>query len=490
MEFLDPEEKRQRSIRLFLGYSLLVSIVVLLTFLLSFVLQGFSLFSTTTEVRNGLLFIDSKPVSADITINGKQEKRTDARFVVPEGTYDVQLSAAGYRNWQKIINVIGGSVTYHIYPRLFPTTITTSLATDLPQTPKLWTQSPDKQWILMTVSGGQPIMRVIDTTKQNESITTITLPNTVLNAQELATAELRVIEWASDNRHFLVQKILPDGTRQYAIVNREKPEESFVLNDRIPLPAQSNVQLRDKKYDQYYVLDTSTKLLRRASVTTGIEPVIVADGVVAYAPYGANLVLYATESGALAGTYAVRILDNTTNYLLQPITVHKDILLDVARYDGDWMYVAGSGAQDETAVYINPLQNSTNIDNAGSLRSQLRLPLRAPRHLSFSDNARFIALQNTDSFTVYDAELQTMYEYKSPVPLPSEGANWMDGYRLQVSADNLVQVFEYDGTNQQSLVSTINSYSAYYNVDYTNIYTIVKQPTGATAIQLGNLTVQ
>ena len=488
MEFLDPEEKRQRSIRLFLGYSLLISIVVFLTFILSFVLQSFSLFTTSTEVRNGLLFIDSKPVSADITINGKQQKRTDARFVVPEGTYDVQLTANGYRDWQKTINVIGGSVTYHIYPRLFPTTIATKTTVPLPQPPKLWTQSPDRQWIIVGPKAALPTMQMIDTTKPNESPVDIQLPETVFNAQDMVNAQLDVIEWSSDNRHFLLQKSFADGSRQYVMINREKPEESYNLTTKLNLSPQGSVKLRDKKFDQYYILDASTKLLRKATLAAGIEPVILADGVIAYTPYGADIVLYATESGALTGTYAVRILDNTTNYLLQPIASTKDVLLDVARYDGDWMFVAGSGSQDETAIYVNPLQSSNNTDSTGALRSQLKLPLRAPRYASFSDNARFIALQNADSFTVYDAELQTIYSYKSPATLPKEGADWMDGFRLQTVSDSSVQVFEYDGSNYQILGNAANGYEPFYNPDYTTMFSVTQQSPPGGGVQVSSLT--
>lgn len=488
MEFLDPEEKRERTIRLFVGYGLVTTIIFFSTFILSFVLQGFSLFERSSEVRNGLLFVDSKPVSANVSLNGNPEKRTDARFVLPEGAYDIRLAEPGYRDWHKKVNVIGGSVAYHIYPRLFPVDIKKQSIAEFPVQPNIWTESPNRRWIIASASVAEPILSIADTSKPKETPVQITIPDTVLSKQDVATATLKVVEWSSDNRHFLLQKTLPDGVVHYVLIDREKPEASVNISTRLALNSTTTVRLRDKKDDQYYLLDASTKLLRRASLSAGIEPIIVADGVVSYTPYESNLIVYATESGAQPGTYAVRILDGATNYLLQPISASPIILLDVAKYEGDWFYVTGSNAQETIQIYVNPLQNSSNLDEFGALRSQLRLNLRAPRYAAFSDNARFIGIQNDTAFSVYDAELQTIYNYESPVALPLEGAAWLDGHRFHVVSEGAERVFEYDGANYQTLVEATDGTRAFYDRDYVRVFTQVKQDSGNTSLQVGNLT--
>ena len=488
MEFLDPEEKRERTIRLFVGYGLVATIIFFSTFILSFVLQGFSLFERSADVRNGLLFIDSKPVSANVSLNGTPEKRTDARFVLPEGPYDIRLIEPGYRDWQKSVDVIGGSVTYHIYPRLFPVDIKKQSIAQYPVQPKIWTESPNRRWIVASANATEPILSIADTSKPKEAPVQITIPEAVLSKQDIATAAFKVIEWSNDNRHFLLQKTSPEGTVQYVLIDREKPEESGNISTQLALSPTTSVRLRDKKDDQYYLLDAATKLLRRASLNGGIEPIIVADGVISYTPYESNLIVYATESGAQPGTFAVRILDGATNYLLQPISASPTILLDVAKYEGDWFFVIGSNAQEITQIYVNPLQNSSNIDTTGALRSQLKLSLRAPRFAAFSDNARFIAVQNDTAFSVYDAELQTIYNFASPVALPAEGATWMDGHRFHVVSDGAERVFEYDGTNYQTLVEATNGSRAFYDRDYVRLFTQVKQLDGTTTLQVGNLT--
>jgi hypothetical protein len=488
MEFLDPEEKRERTLRLFVGYAIVTTLILFGTFIISFILQGFNIFSTTSDVRNGLLFIDSKPLSADIYINDKQDKRTDARFVLPEGPYAVRLSTDGYRDWQKTVNVIGGSVTYHVYPRLFPINIQKQTTATYQQDPKLWTQSPDRKWIVASASATEPIFNLSDTSSPNNAPVAITFPETVLTKTDVESAKFKVVEWSTDNRRFLLQKTAQDGTVQYVILDREKPEESINLTTRLSLAQNVSVKLRDKKYDQYYLLDASTKLLRRATLTTGIEPVIVADGVVSYASYESNILLYATESGAATGTYAIRIVDGATNYLLQSVAASPIVLLDIAKYESDWFYVVGSNAQNSTKIYLNPLQNSSKTDELGAITPQLSLEITSPRLAGFSTNTRFIAVQNETTFSVYDAELKTSYTFTSPVALPKEGAKWMDGHRLHVTSGNTEHVFEYDGNNYQVLVESKNGYQSFYDRDYVRLFTLAPQTSGALNFQVSNLT--
>lgn len=488
MEFLDPEEKRERTLRLFVGYAIVTTLILFGTFIISFILQGFNIFSTTSDVRNGLLFLDSKPISANIYINDKQDKRTDARFVLPEGPYAVTLTADGYRDWKKTVKVVGGNVTYHVYPRLFPVNIQKKTTLTYQQAPKIWTQSPDRKWIVVSASPTEPLFNITDTGAPNDTPKQIVIPQSILSNEEVATSTLKVVEWSTDNRRFLLQKTAQDGTIQYVVIDREKPEESINLTEKLALSQGVSVKLRDKKYDQYYLLDTQTKLLRRATLANGIEPVIVADGVISYTSYGSNIILYATQSGATEGTYAVRILDGATNYLLQPISASPTVLLDIASYEGDWFYVVGSNAQNSTKIYLNPIQNTTSIDESGAKKPQLSLENTSPRFIGFSDNARFIAVQNDTSFSVYDAELKETYTFTSPVALPKEGAKWMDGHRLHVTSGNTEHVFEYDGNNYQVLVESNNGYRSYYDRDYVRLFTLAPQADATLNYQVSNLT--
>lgn len=493
MEFLDPEEKRARTLRLFLAYGLISFVIVAGTFILSFALQGVDLFSRQTEIRNGLLFVDSKPVSAQIDINGDTSKRTGARFVLPEGNYNIKLTENGYRPWQKDVVVQGGKVVYHVYPRLIPVDVTSTPGYVFGSTPQFYTQSPDKRYIVANSSAGPSQFVTIDTETPTVAPLPWTLPSGLWNTQEATTQRLEPVEWSTDNKHILVAKIAPSGTKQYLIVNREKPEESINLTTQLKLNSGDIVSLRDKKYDQFYVLDTATKTLRKATIAEGLDQTIVAQNVISFAPYANDTVLYAVDQGADSNQYSVRLLHGNNTYALQPIARSDTILLDIARFQNDWYVVAGSSLQELTTVYVNPFDNSNQTVSAdGSLpieplKPQLMLPLVGARFISFSENARFIGLQSADAFSVYDAELKQIYNYKSPVLLPESGATWMDGHRYSVVSGGNEVIFEYDGQNMQTLAPAIDNTSAFFDRDFNNLFTLVTGADGKTLQQINSL---
>lgn len=493
MEFLDPEEKRARTFRLFMAYGLIIFVIVVGTFILSFALQGVDLFSRQTEIRNGLLFVESKPVSAQININGDTSKRTGARFVLPEGNYNVKLTESGYRPWQKDVVVQGGKVVYHVYPKLIPTDITSSAGYVFGATPQLYTQSPDKRFIVTNSSDGPSQFITLDTDSPTATPLPWALPTGLWNTQEASTQRLEPVEWSTDNKHLLIAKIAQNGTKQYLMVNREKPEESINLTTQLKLNQSDKVKLRDKKYDQFYVLDTATKTLRKATITEGLDQTVVAQNVIAFSPYANDTVLYATDQGAELNQYAVRLLHGNNTYALQPIVRSDTILLDIARFQNDWYIVAGSTPQELTTVYINPFDGNNQPISADAslpvepIKPQLLIPLAGARFASFSENARFIGLQSAEAFSVYDAELKQVYSYKSPVLLPSTGAIWMDGHRYSVVTGGNEVIFEYDGQNMQTLAPAIDNTVAYFDKDYNNLFTLVSGADDKTFQQINSL---
>lgn len=484
MEFLDPEEKRAKTRRIFSGYALAIVAVVSITTVLSFVLQGADLFSRQIDVKNGLLFVDSKPVSADVYIDGQIKKRTEARFVLPEDKYDLKLSQAGYRDWTKRVDVIGSKVRYHVYPKLIPNDVRTVSKNNYSDLPYIYTQSADRKWLIVSINKTQPVMHKYDLGNQDSVPTTITVPSSVISAEDAKSATFKEIEWASDSKNVLYKKTL--GSKiEYILINIDKPDESVNISAKFKLNSSYELTLLDRKYDKYYVLNTATKTLQRANLKDGIQPQVVADGVVDYKYYGSDIVLYATVNGAEDGYYSVRISKDNSTYNLEPIVKSDDISLDVASYENDWYYAVGSDKQEYVGIYLNPI--ATQSVSNGFLKPQLKLRISAPKMVSFSDNARFIAAQSESDFAVYDAEVKRVYRYKSPIKLPVGGAKWMDGHRLRAAADGKEQIFEYDGNNLQATSAALDGSMTYYDRDYLFSYSFVKDEAGPFKLIQANL---
>jgi hypothetical protein len=156
-------------------------------------------------------------------------------------------------------------------------------------------------------------------------------------------------------------------------------------------------------------------------------------------------------------------------------------MLDIAKFQSHIYYVVGSNTTDRTPIYQDPLNN---IEDPTIARAVPLFALNNPgsTKVGFSANARFVAVQSGQSFATYDFEQKEGYQYKLDQPLAGP-LDWMDGHRLIGAAGTSVFVTDYDGTNQQLLVTTITPTGALFSRNYNQMYTLAPI-SGSNAISL------
>jgi hypothetical protein len=166
----------------------------------------------------------------------------------------------------------------------------------------------------------------------------------------------------------------------------------------------------------------------------------------------------------------VRQGDNT--YTLRQMSESNTYLLRLGHYNNDWYVAAGSQSENKVYVYKNPL------DTLKSQTKQVLVPVQilkvsAPTYVSFSTNARFVMAENADHFAVYDAETKKGYAYQIKTPLDTGQAHavWMDGFRMSVTSGAKLQVFEFDGANEQTLEAANPAFTPFFDRNYGFVYT-------------------
>lgn len=485
MEFPDPESKRARTIKLFTGYGLVAIGIGLATLILVYVAQGYGYNPSNGVTQNGLVFVDAKPVQAAIRIDNEDRGKTESRFVLPEGKHVVTLSRDKYRDWMKSVSLDGGGVQYLLYPRLFPTDIAMSVTQVYAAAPAWTSQSPDRRWIIMQLPGETSTMTLLDTEKKGDEPTVLTLPFAINGA-------LSPVEWSTDNRHLLLRQGFSDGSAQYIVLDRQDTGASVNLTQSMRLSSMIEVSLRDKKPDQFYVFDRAAGTVQVASIGGGLTPAAIATSVVQFKAYAADTLLYVTYQPTDDPSMAsVRLLNGTNVFALQSVkrdTNHR-YLLDVAKFDGDWYVVAASTSSDQVKIFRNPMSRA-KPSNTVPIVPQMSLRLRSPHFVSFSDNARFIAMQSGKNFVVYDGEMNRIYRYTSALEIPETyKATWMDGHRLIVVSGQQAYVFEFDGANQQQIAASLPQTGMYFDRDYETALTFASQADGKISLQRHSLVV-
>lgn len=471
MDFMNPKRRRRHNVMLLCGYVLIGIAVVLLTLVLLFVAYGFG-YKDGRVIQNGLVFLSSTPSPAQVYIDGTRYKNdTNTRAVLDGGTYDVQLRRAGYRTWQRSITVQSGQVVSYTYPFLFPSTLTTTTKQDYAAAPAFMAQSPDQRWLLAARPGSLTSLDMYDLNSPQTAPTVIALPAGLLAAASSQT--LQPLEWSGDGAYLLLRHIY-DGNTEYILLDRAAPQQSLNLTKALDIATSGvEVHLNNKKYDQYLLLDTVSHTLLRATLEAP-QPRVYLDHVLAFAAYGDGMVLYATPDTAASQTKTdIDLYDGSTSYLLRRAKANTTYLLALSEYDGN-LYAALSASSEGTAyIYENPATQATN--SAGDAAPVQVLRLASPEYVSFSAGGQYVVFENGTKFTTYDLENQQGFAYTVTAPLdtPQTHAFWMDGARLDYVSKGQIVVFDYDGQNRQTLVSSDARYQPYFGPSYKLLYTPV-----------------
>ncbi|HET8991697.1 MAG TPA: PEGA domain-containing protein [Candidatus Saccharimonadales bacterium] len=481
MDYLDPKKELKQRVTLLTGYVLVAVAIAFAALVLLYQAYGFTFGKNGTVIQNGLLFFSSQPNPANIYINGKlASSQTNTRLFEPSGIYQVELTRAGYRNWYRRITVDGGSVEHFDYPLLIPNKLITSKVNSYSTAPGFMSQSLNQKYILIETPGSLTSFDLYDlSTPAKPVITNISLPANVLTPSITGTQSLKVIAWADDNQHILLEHLY-DGKTEYILLDTADTTQSVNLTTTFNVTPTS-LSLVDNKYNNYYFYDSSTGSLTTASLSnpTPITPVLT--HALAYESYGSNEVLYATDQGAKPGKVLIKLFTTNQTYTLTDLPASTGTyLLNLTTYNGTLYAAVGSTSGRFEYIYQDPI-GQLQATPGQYLAPSWVLHVTDPNYLSFSKNAQFIMTENDNNYAVYDIQNSLGYLYSDaskPLDPPQLHATWMDGDRLIYISNGKVDIQDYDNNNQQTLVPALANYVPAFSSDYKYMYTLSSSPSG------------
>jgi hypothetical protein len=424
------------------------------------------------------VFFSSQPTGASVYIDGKTSKTTDTRLQMQDGTYNVKLQKAGYRPWQRVVKVDGGSVQHFDYPFLFPTQLITTTVKTASAASPLATQSPDRRWLLTADSNFLNGFTEYDLNSPKQPLVNVTVPASLLT-KPAETDTYSLVEWSTDNIHVLLQHTY-DGGQEYILLNRQSPDTSVNLTTTLKLSASAVVSLRNKANDQYFILDSADQTLSTATIN---DPSLVTylPHVLAFKSYGSDTVLYATSEGATAGKTLISLRQNGNIYPIKEVSPAPPYLLNLTKYSGDLFVAAGASGDGKVYIYKNPASIQLSIGSK-VLVSNAVLRVDQANYVSFSNSAQYIMVEKSNQFAIYDAETAKQYNYTTtqPIDAPQAHATWMDGNRLEYVSGSKLAVMDYDYTNVQVLMPASPTAYVFYDQNYKFVYALTAGKTAPT----------
>ena len=485
MDFLDPKKRRAYHIRLIIGYVLVAIVIGLATYLIAAGANGYGFNTKTGQiVQNGLLFVDSKPGAANISLNGQdQGSTTSARLVLPSGNYKLDLSKDGYTTWSRSFTLNEQSIARYVYPFLFPVKPKIFPLRTYDSQPAFITQSPDRKWLLVENNNASSKTLVFDqydtTTLDNQTpdVTSVTLPADLLTNYSDGSGFIDT-EWSTDNVHLLLQHNYSGGS-EFIILNRDHPDQSFNVN-RMFNVAPNQVALDNKKADQLYIYRQDGSLQLGDTNAKTLAPAFLKN-VLAFKPYGSDLITYVTASGEPAGKVVAKIWNNDKIYKLNEFSAGSHYLIDFAQFSGHFYYADGSDTSDRINIYKDPL-DSLKDPASGKALPVLALSNSGATWLKFSENTRFIGTESGQNFAIYDLETQTSYQYTLTDVLNGP-MHWMDGHRLIGQTAGSVFVMDYDGINKRSVTPNLLNTGGFFSREYNHLLTVAQGSDGSFVLQ-------
>ena len=464
MDFLDAKSRKAHRVRLFVGYALMAVALGISTLLIVLLASGYDVDrSTGNVIQNGLAIVDSHPVSADIYANGQLKGKTNQHLLLPEGSYSIELKAAGYRPWEHKVTLEGSSIEQLVYPVLFPEKLVTNSLKTYETAPAMVSESADRRWLVLQLNNKFGSFELVDLADIKHSRTELSLPADTLTPAP-GEHSFKEVEWASDNTNLLIEHNWPTGT-EYILLNRSNSLQSLNITKLFPAQTGFKITLRDKKADQFYLYNPATHSLMSGLAGTKTVTALLAHAV-QFKTYKDSTILYVNENKE------VHLAQKDKDYLIRTLPEATKYMLEYAEFNNKVYLVVGSQADGRTYVYEDPLKSLTRVP-ARSPQPLRVLIVDKPEYVSFSAIARFVAVQSGSKFVVFDAETGRQFRYDKSVSLATgQRAVWMDGHRLSLVSNEKIMVFDFDGTNAQTLNAALPLTQAYFNRDYDAMFTL------------------
>lgn len=473
MDYLDPKKKQQHRRRILLGYGLFAIAIGFATLLLVFIAKGYDIDRDTGEViQNGLVYIDSRPGGAEVYLNGvRQRGSTDARLVIPGGSYDIELRREGYRTWNRSLLLEGGSLRRLTYARLIPETLETAPAVSLRANPIAMSQSINRRWLVASFNSDPLNMTVVDTESASSATSTLEIPETLVARDG---GKVEIVEWASDNRHFLATYTVGKDV-DYLLIDREQPTESVNISDELnDVNDLFDIQLRDRQRDSYFVYDREREILYTATLDDGIAAPALQTDVISYKTFGEDWLLYVTDSDT-EGLQEARFKRGDDDILLKEIKTSEEHLLQLARLGDAPIMGVGSDEEDRIIVYNDPQNYLRENETASIPVATTVLRVVDPVDVRISTDSSVILAYGPENFASHEFEADRSYNFTVDIPVDKgQELRWLDGQHFLFSSDGVQMMMDFDGSNLYDLVPSVQALGSFYSNDLTQMYSITR----------------
>lgn len=459
-------------------YSLMTLSVVGLVVVLVFVMLGYQFNSDDGKIeQGGLVQFDSQPSGAEVTIDGRAfGTRTASKTTMTAGQHYITMSREGYTSWQKSVTVVPGSVLWLNYARLVPTDLNPASVADFPAVTSA-AASPDAKSMAVIEDVSSPVVKIADLTREDAKITSLALPKDIYTSPgEGKTQRFTIDSWDPDSKYVLVKHDYDDDRTEWLVVDTDMPSASKNVTRLLDIAVS---KLRFSNGDStvlYAQIDGDIRKINLNDATLS-RPLVT--NVDTFDLYSDSMITYASRPDETTGKRTVGYyVDGADSPRVVRTIDDKEAPLrfTVGRYFNETFEAVALG--DTVEVLRGDLPRDGKAKIALKPVTTFQIPGGA-QYLSDQTNGRFIVAQNGATYATYDLELEkkTVTTLKGSSEVKSE-LKWLDEYHIWSDRDGTLRLYEFDGANQQDIMTVVPGLSVAVSPNGKYLYGITKSADG------------
>lgn len=469
----NPKHRQRDLAKRTLTYALMTLSVIALVVVSLFLVLGYSVDSDGQPEQGGLIQFRSFPTGATVGIDGaKQSFTTNGKKNTSAGYHNVSMQLKSYRPWSKNFELGRGELLW-LNALLIPKKITTNEVQPFEQLSSMKV-SPDKKWIAVIEKPNESKLKIVDIRDEKKPVVTeLAIPEAVAK-QETPEDNFKVMEWNFGSRYILVRHISGDKV-EWLRLDREGATDSKNISTLKNLSI-SDAHFVGNSGNILYVLASGN--INKIDITKAAENVKnIASGVKEFELYKDNTIAYvgnqANKQVAAYYNDAEEKPREIKSYKLDQPNVHTAVS---NYFNDDYQAVSYGTTINVIKDPRNEKQQFASFELAAGVQ-----------WLYFANSGRFVVAQNGSSLSVYDLERKQNFVFAIPDNPPYKSDHhlkWLDDFHLVSDAGGVLTIFEYDGTNTETIGKVSEGYDISLSDNGKRLFGIAPNTvTGKPALQ-------
>ena len=480
-----PPSKQKQVVQRVVVYGLMSLSVIALVTLLVFVMLGYQFNKTDGKIeQGGLVQFSSTPSGASVGIDSKSfGTQTAARTTMTAGAHYITMNKTGYRQWQKTVSVVPGSILWLNYTRLIPTTLKPTMVANY-STVSDSNVSPDRKWLAIKEDPATPVIQMENISGSTAKASVLNLPAGSYTAPSEGQAQSFIIaQWDPSSRYLLVKHSYDATKTEWLVVDIQHPDTAKNMTTLLGLDATNVIFSNTNSNVLYGLVGQDLRKIDLGAVTLS-GPLVT--NVAEFSLYQNSTIIYTTLPDPTTHARAVGYYSDGAN---KPRTVRSyaddgqsPLHIALGSYYSDTYVAIAYG--DDVEVLTGDLPRS-DAGDASTLHAVTTMTVpNGVLELSIITSGRFVVAQTATGYVVHDLELKktTTTSFEGPA-VATEKLHWLDNYMAWSDRDGTLRTVEFDGTNQQAIMPVTPGLSVTLSQDGTYLYGFLKTAEGKYELQ-------